>query len=122
MYSELVRGDFQAREVIDYLGRELKGDLVFLDLARHLDRIEGFLYCADRQGSSYQAAGMPAAFGELIKMRDGSEEIDSNVLSERAMSADKERIRWMLIAMEDGVNMGIDRKVFERLASLIDTR
>ena len=120
LYSELIRGDVQAGRVIDYIDGELNEDLVDESLTRHVDRIEGFLYCADRPNRVIAKTGI-SALSELRTLRDNTPKLGFQIISHRAQNADNEQLRWIMIALEDGKNMKLDYKVFSELAALVDT-
>ena len=119
LYHELIKGNFQASEIMDYIDSTARRDLVTPDLTHQLDRIEGFLYCADGVNRHGEMNGMKA-FTELRGLSPEDGELNFQVISQRAQNASeqqKERIRW---AIQDGNMLPITNKVFGDLAKLID--
>ena len=120
LYDELVRGDVRAKDIMDYIDRELRQELVDEDLIRQLDRIEGFLYCADNASGVRSIAG-DAALDELRHALHGSAEEGFQIISRRAQGANNRQLKRMEQAILDGVNLGIDSRIFGELAVFIDT-
>ena len=121
VYSALVKGDVRTSDIMDYIDGALREDLVDEDLIRYLDRIEGFLYCADRSSSLPDATAI-SVFGELRNVRDNPLAGDYRIVSRRAQRADQNQVNRIIVALEDGKarSMNIDAKVFGKLAVLID--
>ena len=120
LYDELVRGDVRTRDIMDYIDGELRQELVDEDLFRHLDRIEGFLYCADNASRVRPIAG-EAALDELRHALHRSAEEGFQVISRRAQGANPSQLKRMEQAVRDGVHLGIDGRIFGELAVFIDT-
>ena len=120
IYRSLVAGDFETGEVMDYINDELRRDLIDVDLVRHLDRSEGFLYCADQTNREDQPRGQ-AAVDELSQTSSVELLPGSSVISARAQKADQRQRDRILQAIADGRELYIDSRVFSNLATLIDT-
>ncbi len=118
-YKELVKGTFRTSEVIDFVEEELARGLVGEDLSRYLDRIEGFLHCAEDAGNFQDMKGA-GAYEELQEVRHGNFDVEFRVISRRARSQIKGRALRILQAIEDGRSLNVEPKVFSHLASLID--
>ena len=119
-YRSLVTGDFRTSEIMDYIDEESKQGLIDQDLSYDLDRMEGFLYCADNTNRDGQERGEDANT-ELLRLSQGDVEFGFQVISQRAQIADPEHVRWMSQAIVDGRQLYIDGKVLGNLAALIDT-
>ena len=119
-YHSLVTGGFRTSEIMDYIDDELRRDLMDEGLSRHLDRSEGFLYCADSENREDQPSGQ-AAMDELERMTEDVPSLDYFVVSQRAQNADPQQRSRIYQAISDGRSFSIDGKVFSNLASLIDT-
>ena len=123
VYADLIGGDFETREIMDFLDRELTPDLIDEDLSRYLDRTEGFLYCADNsEDNANRKPNMlgEAALQEIVGLLSSSIS-DCRVLSRRAQSAnpyDRERIAEAIVAGR--TQLHVDSETFSRLAALID--
>ena len=125
-YRSMVTGDFETREIVDYIEEECRRELVDRDLSYYLDRSEGFLYCADNANRSDQETGQAAMaelrrVAELKQVFDESPTVSFFVISRRAQSADERQIRRICQAIDDGRQLFIDGKVLGNLAALIDT-
>ena len=107
---------------MDYIDTELRQDLVDDGLISCLDRIEGFLYCADRSNTNDQQPG-ENAYTELLALSQGDVEFGFNTISRRVRNADPHRYGRIMTAIEDGRHryVRISSDVFGHLASLIDT-
>ena len=121
LYSSLIAGNFRTNEIMEKIEKESKPEL----LGSHnyslcLDRIEGFLYCADSANTSRQDPGQ-AALTELGEGPDGGTRVNYEVLSDRARTGDDRRRRNIALAIRDGRYPRIDSTVFANLAHLIDT-
>ena len=119
-YHGLVRGQFRTSEIMDYIADAVPQESLKFDLTYDLDRIEGFLYCADNaNGGSQEAGGQ--AYAELHKaLQSGTEDV-FHIISRRAQNADKQQLYQILRAIADGRDLRIDSKVLGNLAALIDT-
>ena len=120
LYREMIAGEVRAQRIMDYVSGQLRYEPTNV-LSHHLDRIEGFLYCADDDHIRQRERGA-AAREELTKLmpsdRPGSE---ASVLSRRAWSAEKHQRDRILAAIHDGWGLQISGNVFGHLARLIDT-
>ena len=119
-YHSLVTGDFRASEIVDYIDEESKQSLADSALSSYLDRIEGFLYCADNANREPQERG-EAALAEIGQVADGPPETDFLIISRRAQNADQGQLQGIRQAIEDGRRLYIDGKAIGNLAALIDT-
>ncbi len=119
-YGSLVAGNFRTSEIMDYIDAECGGELVSIDLSFYLDRIEGFLYCADATNRDDQQRG-ENAHTEISRLSQGDVEFGFQVISRRMQNADPEHFRWVIQAIMDGQRLGITGNVFGNLATLIDT-
>ena len=121
LYRSLMSGNFRASEIMDYVddevSRRTSTDEV---LSRHLDRIEGFLYCADVTNRDDQQPG-ENAYTEILRLSQGDVEFGFQAVSRRAQSADPQHYSRIVQAIEDGRALGIGGSVFGDLAALIDT-
>ena len=119
-YHSLKTGDFRTSEIMDYIDDEAsRRILTDEDLSRCLDRIEGFLYCADITNRGDQQRG-ENAHTELSRLAQGDVEFGFQVVSRRAQNADPEHFSRIIRAIEDGQRLGITGDVFGDLATLID--
>ena len=119
-YRSLITGDFRTSEIMDYIDDEAsRRILTDEDLSRCLDRIEGFLYCADITNRGDQQRG-ENAHTELSRLSQGDVEFGFQVVSRRAQNADPEHFSRIIRAIEDGHRLGITGDVFGDLATLID--
>ena len=119
-YSSLKSGDFETSEIMDHIDNECRRDLVDEELTRNLDRIEGFLYCADSENRDDQQRGENAET-ELRKLKAGEVEFGFQVISQRAQNAEPQQIPDILQGIRHGRELHIDGQVFGNLAMLIDT-
>ena len=120
-YHSLITGDFRTSEIMGYIGDEAsRRALMDEDLARYLDRIEGFLYCADSTNRDDQKRG-ENAHTELLRLSQGDVEFGFQVISQRAQGADPEHYSRIIQAIEDGDRQGITGDTFGHLTVLIDT-
>ena len=122
LYRSLIAGNFETSEVMNYIDGELKRDQVDEELTRNLDRIEGFLYCADSSNDEGQdqPRGQTAA-NELFPTEDVQLLPGASILSYRARKANGQQRRRILLAISDGQGLDIDGRVLSNLAALIDT-
>ena len=120
IYHSLVTGNFQTRDVIDYIEEQLRRDSLSWSISSSLDRSEGFLYCADNTNITSQIPG-EAALAELEQVLDRSPNMDFLVISQRAQDADQQQLDRIRRAILDGVNLGINPTVLDNIATLIDT-
>ena len=120
-YRSLISGNFRASEIMDYVDDEVSGRTsTDEELSRHLDRIEGFLYCADVTNRDDQKRG-ENAHTELLSLSQGNVEFGFQVISQRARGADPEHYSRIIQAIEDGGRLGITGDTFGHLTVLIDT-
>ncbi len=119
-YDSLITGDFRTSEIMDYIDEESRQGLTKVAISRHLDRSEGFLYCADNANATGRADGA-AAFAELTQVMDDRSGTEFRVISRRAQNADQHQIDRMRQAIIQGRQLGIDGRVIRHLAALIDT-
>ena len=119
-YSSLVAGDFETSEIMDHIDNECRRDLVDEELTRNLDRIEGFLYCADSGNRDDQQGGENAET-ELRNLRAGEVKFGFQVISQRARNAEPQQIPDILQGIRHGRESHIDGQVFGNIAMLIDT-
>ena len=119
-YHSLIAGNFRTSELMDYIDETMREGLLERDLTSTLDRIEGFLYCADYANNEHQERG-EVAFSELQQVSDDSSSIGLLVISRRAQNADQRQLNQIKRAILDGRLLHIDGKVLGNLAALIDT-
>ena len=120
LYDDLVRRNFRASDVIDYIVGELKRTDFDPEVLRHLDRTEGFLYCADTASGAPKISS-DIAINELLSVSRDETVTPFQVLSKRVRNPYQGQLERIMQAIEDGRQLGIDGKVFADLASLIDT-
>ena len=119
-YRSLIAGNYESSEVMNYIDDELKQDQVDEELTRYLDRIEGFLYCANSSNDEGRPRGQTAA-SELLQTQDVQYLPGASPLSYRAQKANGQQRRRILLAISDGQQMDIDGSILGNLAALIDT-
>ena len=119
LYPALIKGNFRANEVMDDIYDDIGQTSLDEDLFHDLCRMEGFLYCADSMNSYSEPSG-EKALGELTRVSHGETDVPFKIISRRAQSAEGWPLSLMIQAIQDGRNLGINRKVFSRLASLVD--
>ena len=120
-YRSLISGIFRASEIMDYIDDEVsRRTSTDKELSRHLDRIEGFLYCADVTNRYDQSRG-ENAHTELLSLSQGNVEFGFQIISQRVRGADPEHYSRIIQAIEDGDRLGITDDTFGHLAALIDT-
>ncbi len=119
-YRALIMGNFRPSEIMNYIDGAVRQDLTDRDLSSTLDRIEGFLYCADSANSELQERG-EIALAELEQVSDDFSSIEFLVISRRAQNADQRQLNRIKQAVLDGRELYIDGKVLGNLAALIDT-
>ena len=120
-YRSLISGNFRTSAIMDYIDDEASRRTSTDEaLSRHLDRIEGFLYCADITNRDDQRRGENART-ELLKLSQGDVELGFQIVSRRAQSADPEHYSRIIQAIEDGNRLGITGDTFGHVAALIDT-
>ena len=120
LYRLLLAGNFRTSEIMDYINGELRQGLIDKVLSNYLDRIEGFLYCADVTNQDDQARGDNART-ELLRLSTGDVEFGFQVVSQRAQNADPGHWTRIIRAIQEGDGIGITRDVFGLLGPLIDT-
>ena len=122
LYTELVEGNFQANTLIDSIVEGLKRAFVDENITRHLDRIEGFLYCADTRNREGHLRGSEAD-QQLTKLLgdDFSSESELDFVSQRARNATPQQLQRIIQAILDGRSLRITDRTFGQLATLIDT-
>ncbi len=119
-YRSLISGNFRTSEIMDYIDDEASRRTSTDEaLSRHLDRIEGFLYCADITNRDDQRRGENART-ELLRLSQGDVEFGFQIVSRRAQSADPEHYSRIIQAIEVGDGLGITGDTFGDLATLID--
>lgn len=119
VYPELVKGNFRASEIMDYVDSSVRQDLLNEDVTATLDRIEGFLYCADNTNRDDQVRGENART-ELQRLRQGDVDSGFQCISNRAQTAEPEQISRIIRAIEGNYQLGITNRTFADLAELID--
>ena len=120
LYSSLIIGNFRTNEVMGEIEKESRPELVGDNYSFCLDRIEGFLYCADSANTRHQDPGA-AALTELEESTNDVSRSNFEVISHRAQTGDDRRRRNIAQAIRDGFSPRIDGTVFASLAHLIDT-
>lgn len=120
VYREMVKGNFQAGALIDYIDRECRRGPGDEELTRQLDRIEGFLYCADSTNRHTQST-KEKVLTALSDVLQGKAEITLEIISQRARNANQQQLERIRQAIEDGINLQMSNAVFGQLAELIDT-
>ena len=119
-YHALVMGNFRTSEIMNFIDGTLREDLSDRDLSAILDRIEGFLYCADSDNSEYGERGA-IALAELVRVSDDASGMDFLVISRRARNANQRQLDQIREAIGHGRELRIDGNVLGNLAALIDT-
>ena len=120
VYESLVSGRFRTSSFVKFLIEDTGATLTGRDFIEHLDRIEGFLYCAD-SGNRSQVDRGGTALSELRSLMVGGSDDSLVVISSRAQEADQETRERLCQAISDGQDLGISRETFGQLAKLIDT-
>ena len=120
LYHLLLAGSFRTSEIMDYVNRESSPGLTNSLLSSYLDRIEGFLYCADVVNSNNQLPG-ESARKELSMLSEHDVEFECEVVSKRAQNADRHQLQRIIQAIYDGEGLGINGRTFGYLATLIDS-
>ena len=123
LYYSLLSGDFQTKEIVEYLLSESGSKLTARDFVSHLDQIEGLLYCVDRVDRSNWSptpSGSIALF-ELQQVPEQGVGYTYEIISQRAQDASVEIIRRIINSIEFGQRVGVNARVFGVLAGLIDT-
>ena len=118
-YRAMIAGGFRTSEVMDYTQEALGSIANDEDIARYLDRVEAFLYCADSANQSGQECGQ-AALDELSKWKNDVE-FEYMVISNRVRYVRRTRIEYIITSIMAGRSMGINSMGFGGLAELIDT-
>ena len=118
-YNSMVSGDFEAKEIIGYINERSRLASADWQFAAKLDRIEGYLYRAERVNQGERVKGARAT-EELRMAREGKLEGDFHVISERAKNRDLNGLDGIEQAIKEGQHLGIDERIFVRLAALID--
>ena len=119
LYPTLIKGNFRASEIMDYIYDDIGQRLLEQELFNDLCRIEGFLYCTDSTNTLSEENGEKARV-ELTRVLNGQMDKPFNIISRRAQSAEKWPLSLIVQAIQDGRKMGVTRKVFSNLASLVD--
>ena len=118
-YFSLVAGTFRTREIMNYIEGELRHHQLDLQLSYYLDRIEGFLYCAE--GNSVVGTKMgESARAELQGLLNGKSKDGISVLSHRAQNADRQQLQGIIHAIDDGRRLYISPLDLREMATLID--
>ena len=86
-----------------------------------MDRIEGFLYCADSANIGEAEGGIRASHELLSLMHREKRALPFEIISERAQNSDEDGLGRITQAIVDGRQLGIDGTVLGRLAEWIDT-
>ena len=120
LYSSLISGNFRTNEIMGEIEKESRPELAGGNYAFCLDRLEGFLYCADNANNRSQERG-EAALTEFQTPPQGSRGPVYEVLSRRAQSVDRNHTDQIIQAIHDGRDLRINGAVFASLANLIDT-
>lgn len=122
LYRSLAAGDFATRDIMDSLENACRRDLVDEGLVRDLDRVEGYLYCADNANTPDQQRGENAET-EILRLQQADVEFGFEIISHRARNAEPQQLPRILQAIQDGrhLSMNIDNRTLSMLASLIDT-
>ncbi len=118
-YHKLVGGNFQASEIMDFIDGIVQRNSLTGSVTAHLDRIEGFLYCADNTNRDDQMSG-ENAYTELIRLRQGDVESGFQVISKRAQVAEPEQISRIIRGIEASHELDVTNKTFANLAPFID--
>ena len=121
LYDSLVSVNFRTSEIIKYLISESGADLTGRNFLVHLDRIEGFLYCADSANIGEAEGGIRASHELLSLMHREKRALPFEIISERAQNSDEDGLGRITQAIVDGRQLGIDGTVLGRLAEWIDT-
>ncbi len=119
-YHALVMGNFRTSEIMNFIDGTVREDLSDRDLSAILNRIEGFLYCADSTNSEYGERGA-IALAELNQVPDDGSRKEFLVISRRAQKADQGQLDLIREAIGHGRELRIDGNVLGNLAALIDT-
>ena len=119
-YRGLIVGNFRTSEFMDYMNDAVQQGLPDSHLTSILDRIEGFLYCADNANHELRDPAEDA-LAELDHVLNDSSNIEFLVISRRAQNADEGQIHRIQQAVYEGRDRYINGKVFGNLAALIDT-
>lgn len=126
LYRSLKNGHFRTSEIMDYVEAESRPEVTDSMYTACLDRIEGFLYCADSANDRRHERG-GVAEAELndppvIVTPEGERKPNYQVLSRRAQAADENQRRQILQAISDGRwNLRIEASMIRGLAKHIDT-
>ncbi len=105
---------------MDYLANTARQDPFNCKLSYALDRIEGFLYCADDYNNGRLKPG-EKAWTELSKVSSASSGTRYLVISQRAQGADQAQLSQIEEAINHGRVLEINGRTLGELAALIDT-
>ena len=120
LYDSMISGGYSTRQIILFLSNESLVDPTDIALNVHIDRIEGFLYCAE----STSHGGTPVstqALRELEGLLQDGQGFQSEVLSIRTQNGDQSRLNRIGQAIRDGFSLGISQDTLGHLAEWIDT-
>ena len=122
LFTELINGNIRTDDIMDYIEETVRRDLVDEALTSSLDRIEGFLYCADSRNKDGHVPGSEAG-QQLTKLlqNDFSSEPELAFLSQRARNANNSQRKRIIEATLDGRTLRVTDRTFGQLATLIDT-
>ncbi len=119
-YQSLVTGRFKTKEIVDYVANEVDQRPVHERLGANLDRIEGFLHCAEHASSNSNEA-VQDVLTELQSLVEGRVAKPLKFVSTRAQTADEKQYSRIRQATVDGLQLNIDQRALGYLATLIDT-
>ena len=119
-YGSLVAGNFRASEIMDYIDDTVGPELVDENVSSILDRIEGFLYCAETADLDGEAS-RERVLAELKNVQQGKSESSFQIISRRAQNSNQRQLERIIQAVVDGRRLYISKAVFGQLAELIDT-
>ena len=119
-YRAQVTGKCNTREIVDYVANEIGQRSDEDGLAGSLNRIEGFLHCAEKASpSSYEAINN--VLDGIQRVVEGGATVPPPYLSARGQQADSSGKRQIWQAIVDGLQLGMYQGALGRLATLIDT-
>ena len=119
-YHSLASGDFETSAIMDYLESEYRRDLVDEELISDLDKIEGYLYCADTANTPDQQRGENAET-EILRLQQADVEFGFDIISHRARNAEPQQLPRILEGIWHGREIGLNGQVLAKLTTLIDT-
>ena len=122
-YFQLRDRAFRASEIVDFLEGAVRSAPMYESISSVLDRVEGFLYCAQDTTNVGPERGHNA-LAELRQVANTTSDTNGSqfsVISQRSQNADRYQIAQIERAVLDGRLMGLDQRSLGRLAALIDT-